>query len=178
VASRSNRRDNQEMSEALRPGDRVHVPGIGSGSLRERRGTRCVVEIKGLPVIVPASRVTAADSDRRARRGAPAASAASDPKTTRRDPSGISAPSDRVGQITPAPPRPLDLHGLTVPEALDALDGFLSDAMLAGAGTVSVVHGRSGGRIRAAVHRRLGEYGSVRGFRVDARNPGQTIVSL
>ena len=72
----------------------------------------------------------------------------------------------------------IDLHGKTVEEALEALDSFLSDALLASLDEVRVIHGRSGGRIRDAVHERLREVSAVRSFRLDPRNAGVTIVSF
>lgn len=72
----------------------------------------------------------------------------------------------------------LDLHGMTVDEALAALDAFLNDALLAGYAEVHVIHGRSGGRLKNAVRARLGEISAVRGFRLDPANPGVTVVAL
>lgn len=72
----------------------------------------------------------------------------------------------------------LDLHGKTTAEATAVLDEFLNDALLAGLAEVRVIHGRSGGRVKAAVEKRLTQLPSVRGFRLDPSNPGVTIVSL
>ncbi|HXG54279.1 MAG TPA: Smr/MutS family protein, partial [Vicinamibacterales bacterium] len=72
----------------------------------------------------------------------------------------------------------IDLHGMTRMEAISALDAFLNDAMLAGLAEVRVVHGRSGGLVKSAVHARLDLFASVQGFRLDPRNPGVTIVCL
>jgi DNA mismatch repair protein MutS2 len=146
-------------------GDRVHVPGLGTGTVRERRGARCVVEIKGLPVVVEVSRVVAVEVSKKPRGKPPGERAAATP-----------AAAEPVPTTTPA--ATLDLHGRTVAEALDALEASLNDAMLAGRTTLYVIHGRSGGRIKAAVYGRLRQVTSVRTFRVDPRNPGQTIVSL
>jgi DNA mismatch repair protein MutS2 len=74
--------------------------------------------------------------------------------------------------------REIDLHGLTVEEALDRVELALNDALLADLSEVRFIHGRSGGRIRAALHRRLRDTPSVRGFRLDPRNEGVTLVSL
>jgi dsDNA-specific endonuclease/ATPase MutS2 len=63
----------------------------------------------------------------------------------------------------------VDLHGLTVEGALARAEQALNDALLAG---------KSGGRIRAALHRRLHEISTVRAFRLEPGNPGVTIVSL
>jgi DNA mismatch repair protein MutS2 len=67
---------------------------------------------------------------------------------------------------------------MTTAEAIDALDAFLNDALLAGAGEARIIHGRSGGKLKAAVHARLRQLPSIRGFRMDPRNPGVTIVQL
>ena len=85
---------------------------------------------------------------------------------------------EHVARSTQHVARVLDLHGKTTAEAIEALDAFLNDALLAGAGEARVIHGRSGGRLKAAVHARLRQLPSLRGFRVDPRNPGVTIVQL
>jgi DNA mismatch repair protein MutS2 len=74
--------------------------------------------------------------------------------------------------------REIDLHGLTVEEALGRIDDALNEALLAGLPELRVIHGKSGGRIRGALHQRLKAIPSVRGFRLDPRNAGVTIVSL
>ena len=43
---------------------------------------------------------------------------------------------------------------------------------------VRIIHGRSGGRLTAAVHERLRGLTAIRAFRLDPANPGVTIVSL
>ena len=85
----------------------------------------------------------------------------------------------------PAPPRrsrrtpaEIDLHGLTVEEALARTEHALNDAILADVPQIRLVHGRSGGRIRAALHKKLREISSVRHFRLDPMNQGVTIVEL
>jgi DNA mismatch repair protein MutS2 len=83
-----------------------------------------------------------------------------------------------VPAATPARTFSVDLHGLTTVEALDALDAFLNDALLAAATEARVIHGRSGGVVRAAVHARLSQLTSVRSFRIDPRNAGVTIVTF
>jgi DNA mismatch repair protein MutS2 len=72
----------------------------------------------------------------------------------------------------------VDLHGLTVEEALARIEAALNDALLADMAQVRFVHGRSGGRIRSALHHRLRQIASVRHFFVDPRNEGVTIVEL
>jgi DNA mismatch repair protein MutS2 len=70
----------------------------------------------------------------------------------------------------------LDLHGLTVAEALDALGARLDEAIRAGLDRVEIIHGISGGRLRAAVQGYLAGTPSVARFVADSRNPGVTWV--
>lgn len=72
----------------------------------------------------------------------------------------------------------MDLHGLTVEEALGRAERALSEALLADLVELRLIHGRSGGRIRAALHQRLRQIPSVRAFGLDPRNEGVTIVRL
>ena len=155
---------------AFAPGDRVHVAALGTGVVREvRNGGRLLIELKGRSILVAASDLKLAQP---ARRGAPVA----------RSPQHIAREKhvarEHVARSTQHVARVLDLHGNTTAEAIDALDAFLNDALLAGAGEMRIIHGRSGGRLKAAVHARLRQVASIRGFRVDPRNPGVTIVQL
>jgi DNA mismatch repair protein MutS2 len=72
----------------------------------------------------------------------------------------------------------VDLHGMRVDEALSRIDDALDAALLAGLSELRFVHGRSGGRIRGALHKRLRAISTVRSFRLDPRNPGVTIVAF
>jgi DNA mismatch repair protein MutS2 len=142
-------------------GDRVHVATLGTGIVREvRNGGRYLIELKGRSMVVAGSQLEPAPERRAAKRPPP--------KTS---------PAELAG-VTSVPSRALDLHGKTVLEALDALDSFLNDALLEGVDDVRVIHGRSGGKLKAAVHGRLAELTSVRAFRVDPTNPGVTMVRL
>jgi len=72
----------------------------------------------------------------------------------------------------------VDLHGLTVEEALARLVNEIDRAIMKGADRVEVVHGKGSGRIKHAVHRHLASISAVADFRVDDRNPGVTWVYL
>ena len=68
------------------------------------------------------------------------------------------APARQAGKAAPPPAaaaarqsQSIDLHGMTVPEALAALPAFLDGAIRAGLARVEIIHGISGGRLRAAV---------------------------
>jgi len=153
------------------PGDRVHIAGLGTGVVREaRNGGRYLVQIKGGTMIVAGDQLQAAEASRRRPRAAS--------KGTDRTAPECSPPRHADSARASSGSASLDLHGKTVEETIDALDLFLNDACLDGRHEVRVIHGRGGGRLKAAVHTRLGQHASVRAFRLDPANPGVTIVSL
>jgi len=146
-------------------GDHVHLANLGTGVVREvRNGGRYVVEVKGRAIVASQSQLSLADGRKRAR--TPVSAPPPEPREHEASRGRVHALSE------------VDLHGMTTIEAIAALDAFLNEAMLAGHDEVRVIHGRSGGRIKAAVHQRLSAFGSIRGFHVDPRNPGVTIVAL
>jgi dsDNA-specific endonuclease/ATPase MutS2 len=64
---------------------------------------------------------------------------------------------------------------MTVPEALAALPVFLDRAIRADLPRVEIIHGVSGGRLRAAVRRYLAGVPAVTSAAPDDRNAGVTI---
>jgi DNA mismatch repair protein MutS2 len=72
--------------------------------------------------------------------------------------------------------RSIDLHGMTVPEALTALPVFLDRAIRAGFTRVDIIHGIGGGRLRAAVRGYLAGMPAVMCVAPDDKNPGVTTV--
>ncbi len=93
---------------------------------------------------------------------------------------GREAPVDRAG------PRArdnggvesVDLHGLTVEEALRKVEERLDKALRAGTERLDIIHGRGSGRVKHAVQKYLKEIGAVRRFEVAPDNPGVTRVWL
>jgi DNA mismatch repair protein MutS2 len=138
-------------------GQLVRTP-LGKGIVESVRNNRVVVRIHDRAVSLNASEVTAAE---------PSRSKAS----LKRD--EHPAPDSGPGRIVT-----VDLHGLTVDAALERAAGVLNDALLADASEIHFIHGRSGGRIRAALHRWLRATSSVRATRLNPHNPGVTIVML
>jgi DNA mismatch repair protein MutS2 len=153
------------------PGDRVHLAGIGTGVVREARsGGRYAIEIKGRLVVAAAADLEPTHPPTPGRtRPHPAA-----PGRTRSHP----AAPGRTRPHPVAPGSALDLHGKTVDEALAAVDVWVNDALLAGHAQTRVIHGRSGGRLKAAVHRYLRGVRAVASFTLDPQNPGVTIVTF
>lgn len=98
------------------------------------------------------------------------------PKRTRE--AGSAAPRVKTSaRAEPASPPPrIDLHGLTVEQALERVVEAIDLALRRGADQIEVVHGKGSGRIRDALHRHLKTLSVVASFRLDPRNPGVTWV--
>lgn len=151
------------MPSQFTPGDTVQTR-FGKGVVREiRNGDRVTVDVHGRAFVFAESELSAVADRKRSR--APLA-AESGPKRTQPTREARTALAE------------IDLHGLTVEEALDRVEQALSEALLADLDELRFIHGRSGGHIRAALQRRLRETPGVRKFRLDPRNEGVTIVSL
>lgn len=146
------------MASTWSTGDAVQTPH-GKGVVREvRNGGRLVVQIQARTVLVAAADATLLR-----------VGAATRPAAVTAAPDDAAA-AERVREV--------DLHGLRVDEALSRIDEVLDDALRGGASGVVFVHGRSGGRLKGALHARLGAIAAVKGFRLDPRNLGATIVSF
>jgi DNA mismatch repair protein MutS2 len=145
-------------------GDLVQTP-LGKGIICEvRKNGRLLVEIKGRALVIDEGSVAPLDAGRPKQRS----KKVRDHEST----SGHATPLRR--QVAAE----VDLHGLTVEEALVRAAQALNDAMLADLPELRLIHGRSSGRIKAALHRQLGTIRTVRSVRVDPRNAGVTIVAL
>jgi len=136
-------------------GDRVQTP-FGKGMVREvRNGGRVLVDVRGRLMVVMGHALQALQ---------PAAPAETAPQGSERPETGRSST--------------VDLHGLTVPEALACAEEGLNAALLGDVAELRFIHGRTGGRIRAALHQWLARIAAVREFRLDPRNGGVTVVTL
>lgn len=148
----------RDMAITWSAGDPVQTP-YGKGVVREvRNGGRLLVQIQARTLLVVAADATPL------RAGA----------ATRLAP----VTATPVEASTHARLREVDLHGLRVDEALSRIDEALDHALRSGASGIVFVHGRSGGRLKGALHARLGVIAAVKAFRLDSRNPGATIVSF
>ena len=75
----------------------------------------------------------------------------------------------------------LDLHGERVVAALEQLEVYLDEALLAGLDSVRIIHGSGTGALRRAVRERLAEHPRVQSARIGRREEGgdgATIVEL
>jgi DNA mismatch repair protein MutS2 len=148
-------------------GDWVQTP-FGKGVVREVRNKgRLLVDVHGRALLMREADVTAAASRLGSRRTRDADTAPSDPARTHQ------SHAARTLAV-----RDIDLHGLTVAEALSRVERALDDALLADRSELRVIHGRGSGRIRSALHRLLKEIAAVKAFRIDPDNEGVTVVYL
>ena len=140
---------------------------LGKGVVRAvRNGGRVLVDVRGRATEFAAREVTPLTGR------AAGATIASGATTAGRD--SESRPARQPRGVAAE----IDLHGLTVDAAMARVDEALNEALLAGLPSLRVIHGRSGGRLKAALHRRLREIPSVRGFHVDPHNAGVTEVAF
>lgn len=163
-----------DRADRFLPGADVQSP-FGKGVVRDvRNNGRVLVEVQGRTILMEARALTPLTAPPRSRRRPPAREA--------------DAPADGVGTFGAAPPgfsgpaargvREVDLHGLTVEEALVRVEHVLDGALRDDVAELRVIHGRSGGRLRGALHRHLAAITSVRAFALDPRNEGVTVVRL
>jgi dsDNA-specific endonuclease/ATPase MutS2 len=143
-------------------GDTVRTP-LGKGVVQEVRHRGLLVLIGNRSVLVAARDASISDPPSGSKR--------------RSAPAGDPAPRDD-DRDRPRAAGDLDLHGLIVADALERVVSAVDAAIRAGHGRLRVIHGRSGGRLRGALHRQLRGLPSVRAFRLDPANAGVTIVEL
>jgi DNA mismatch repair protein MutS2 len=84
----------------------------------------------------------------------------------------------RRGTDENVPAGRIDLHGMSVEEAIARVVEEIDQALRRGADRVEVVHGKGSGRIRDALHRELAALPVVASFRLDPQNAGVTWVYL
>ena len=72
----------------------------------------------------------------------------------------------------------LDIRGLTGDEADGLIDEFLNNATMAGLNSVSIIHGKGTGALRAAVHEKLRKHPLVSEFRLGLYGEGETGVTI
>ncbi len=88
---------------------------------------------------------------------------------------------NKTSSARPAVPMEVDVRGMNLEEALNAVDTYLADATLAGLNEVSVIHGKGTGVLRAGIQRHLKTHMNVKKYRDGMYGEGEqgvTIVTL
>jgi DNA mismatch repair protein MutS2 len=157
----------EESAGPLAVGGTVRHRALGwQGRLETLDGERAVVVVAGKRV-----RCTAGELDS----VAPAA-----PRSGRRA-APASAPGGRDLEFAVEAPAELNLIGQRVEPALEAVDGYLDQALLAARREVRIVHGHGTGRLRDAVRLHLRQHAAVAAQRPGEPNEGgngATVVTL
>ena len=186
----------EPVPEVVRPrwrvGDRATAASGWSGviqALDESKG-RATLDVNGLRVDVKLDELDAggaaaaagrpADRPKSGRRGdfgEPAGRTATAPVTGAAQAKAEAAGRRRARAVASS----LDLRGARVEEALHLLDQYLDDAVHAGAGRVTVIHGYGSGAMRDAVRDMLSGHPLVREWRPGEQGEGgdgATVVSI
>jgi len=72
----------------------------------------------------------------------------------------------------------LDLRGLRAEEALENVEHFFDEAMLAGFHELRIIHGKGTGKLRAAIKEFLAGHPAVKGMRLGSWNEGDSGVTI
>ena len=72
----------------------------------------------------------------------------------------------------------IDIRGMASDEAIMELDKYIDNAVLSGIGTVTIIHGKGTGVLRAAVHSYLRSNKSIKTFRVGLFGEGENGVTI
>lgn len=159
------------MSMPFSVGSRVVVLPLGRKHgvvLDVGRGGHYRVQVENTTVSCREDDLAAPVPPKRPREGGPP-----EPRGKKRTRVEPRRPATTGDEAAVAAPR-VDLHGLTVEEALARVVDEIDLALRRGADRVEVVHGKGSGRIREALHRYLKSMTVVASFRLDPRNPGVT----
>jgi len=70
----------------------------------------------------------------------------------------------------------LDLHGLSVAEAVQQVEQAINDALLAHKEKLEIVHGKGTGKVQHGVHSLLDTLDVIKHYRIDESNAGVTWV--
>ena len=93
----------------------------------------------------------------------------------------VSKVNARLSAARPSVPMETDVRGMNLEEALNAVDTYLADAVLAGLHEVSIIHGKGTGVLRAGIQRHLKGHLNVKSFRDGVYGEGEqgvTVVTL
>jgi len=72
----------------------------------------------------------------------------------------------------------IDIRGLTLDEALDKVDKYLDDAIIAGLKEVSIIHGKGTGVLRSGIQKYLKSNPRIKSFRLGKYGEGESGVTI
>jgi len=164
-----------DAPEVLKVGDRVSVPHLdATGDVVSIRGTKVTVQLPTLRTTVKRVQVRAATVARETRTKR---SGRTDPIYTYRS----TAARHFGSEPKPVPPSfdgHVDLRGMRVEDAGDAVESALSEALVRDCDVVVLRHGYGSGALRAAVREHLRRLPHVRTLRPGLREEGSDAVTV
>ena len=75
-------------------------------------------------------------------------------------------------------PLQTDVRGMALDEALEAVDRYLDQVVMAGYHEVTIVHGKGTGVLRSGIHQHLRKHRAVKSFRLGQYGEGEDGVTL
>ena len=72
----------------------------------------------------------------------------------------------------------LDIRGMTTDEGIMEVDRFIDNCLIAGIETVTIIHGKGTGALRAAVHQFLKQHKNVKSYRLGEYGEGEAGVTV
>ncbi|MBN2249365.1 MAG: Smr/MutS family protein, partial [Campylobacterales bacterium] len=147
-----------EEKELLKEGDRIKYRSH-KGELLSIRGKEATIEVDGLKMRVPLKELKKSGEE-------PKAKAPQKPKKT-------TVSVEKTGASVS-----VKLLGMYADEALEAVDKFLSDAMVNNLGEVQIIHGTGGGVLAKLVTEYLKKHPKIKNFYRMPGNLGITVVEL
>jgi DNA mismatch repair protein MutS2 len=72
----------------------------------------------------------------------------------------------------------LDIRGMMTDEGIMEVDRFIDNCLIAGIETVTIIHGKGTGALRAAVHQFLKQHKNVKSYRLGEYGEGEAGVTV
>jgi DNA mismatch repair protein MutS2 len=156
--------------QRVRLGDRVRLRGLGTlgvvGALGEGEAEVHVGSMRIRTRLADLERAPPGPEE--AAQGADAAAQGSQ----------AGAAGGRAITLPPSPGLELNLRGRRLDDALEALEGYLDAAFLAGIPFARIIHGKGTGKLRTEVRRVLGRHPHVASFEAGGSNEGGDGVTI
>ena len=150
-------------SRPIRAGDLVEIPGTNRpAEVTAVKGDRLVLKAGVLSMTVKNDEVRLIEDDERA---------------AMKKPSVPASPTRRILN-TAAAARELDLRGMETLEAESVLENYLDAARRAHLETVTIIHGKGTGALRAAVQQSLRKNKAVKSYRLGRYGEGESGVTV
>ena len=159
IKSKTFKKEKNQVKKEFKVGDRVKYRGK-SGIILSLKSKDALIELDGIKLRAPLKDLEPDIPEKRPK-----------PKISKNS-INVSVEKSNRGSLT------LKLLGKRVDEALDEIDGFLSNALLQGFSEVEIIHGIGTGALSKAISEYLKKHPKVKSFAKAKGNMGITVVNL